>query len=294
MEIRLLNYFLAVAREENITRAAETLHIAQPSLSKQLMELERELGKQLLVRGKRKVTLTEDGILLRRRAEEIVALLAKTERELRTDASVQGEVSIGGMPTRDILGAAAKLRQAHPGVRFHFYASDANDVAERLDHGSLDFAVLLTPVDDVKYESFPLAESSRWGVILPAAHPFSQKEAVTKEMLCALPLVLHHREGLQRGIASWAGTEPESLRIAATYNVVNGDPSEFVRSGLGCFLTTENHLASVQEADLCFRPLEPPLFVHHALVWKRHKTSEKAAGAFLDEVRKSVPAPERD
>ena len=144
MEIRLLNYFLAVAREENITRAAETLHIAQPSLSKQLMELERELGKQLLVRGKRKVTLTEDGILLRRRAEEIVALLAKTERELRTDASVQGEVSIGGMPTRDILGAAAKLRQAHPGVRFHFYASDANDVAERLDHGSLDFAVLLT------------------------------------------------------------------------------------------------------------------------------------------------------
>ena len=286
MDIRVLRYFLAVAREENITRAAETLHIAQPSLSRQLMELEEELGKQLLVRGKRKVTLTEDGILLRKRAEEIVALLERTETELRSDISIEGEVAIGGMPTKQILSAAAALRKAHPDVRFRFYASDANDVSEKLDHGSLDFAVLLTPVDMVKYESFPLTDSSRWGVVLPIEHEQARIAAVTKEDLRALPLIVHQREGLQREIASWAKTEPEKLNISATYNVVNGDPTEFVRSGLGCFLTTENHLASVYAPDICFRPLDPPLFVHHALVWKRHTILGKAAIAFLEQIRK--------
>lgn len=285
MDIRLLRYFLAVAREENITRAAETLHIAQPSLSKQLMELEDELGKQLLVRGKRKITLTEDGILLRKRAEEIVALLEKTENELRSDASVEGEIAIGGMPTKQLLSAAAKLRKKHPGVQFRFYASDANDVTEKLDHGSLDFAVLLTPVDEVKYESFPLSDSSRWGVILPIDHAQAQRAIVTREELRALPLIVHQRTGLQREIASWAKTEPEKLNISATYNVVTGDPSEFVRSGLGYFLATENHLASVCAPDICFRPLEPPLLVHHALVWKRHTILGNAASAFLEQIR---------
>ena len=197
MDIRLLRYFLAVAREENITRAAENLHIAQPSLSKQLMELENEVGKQLLVRGKRKITLTEDGILLRKRAEEIVALLEKTEAELRSGTSVQGEVSIGGMPTKQILSAAAEVRKAHPEVQFRFYASDATDVTEKLDHGSLDFAVLLTPVDEVKYESVVLGEFYRWGVMLPAKHISAKKSAVTREDLRSMTLVMHHRVGLQ-------------------------------------------------------------------------------------------------
>ena len=287
MDIRLLRYFLAVAREENITRAAETLHIAQPSLSKQLMELENELGKQLLIRGKRKITLTEDGILLRKRAEEIVALLEKTETELRSDTAIEGEVSIGGMPTRQILSAAAALRKTHRGVRFSFYASDATDVAEKLDHGSLDFAVLLSPVDEVKYDSFDLQDFFRWGVILPADHICARKAAVTREELRGLPLVMHRREGLQREIASWAKSEPEDLNISATYNVVNGDPSDFVRNGLGCFLTTENHFTS-GEPDICFRPLEPPLLVHPVLVRKRHAVLGKAASAFLEQIVKTA------
>lgn len=289
MDIRLLRYFLAVAREENITRAAENLHIAQPSLSKQLMELENEVGKQLLVRGKRKITLTEDGILLRKRAEEIVALLEKTEAELRSGTSVQGEVSIGGMPTKQILSAAAEVRKAHPEVRFRFYASNATDVTEKLDHGSLDFAVLLTPVDEVKYESVVLGEFYRWGVMLPAKHISAKKSAVTPEDLRSMTLVMHHRVGLQHEIAVWAETEPESLNIAATYNVVNGDPSEFVRSGLGCLLTTENHITSLHDPDICFLPLDPPLLVNHALVWKRHCVMGKAAGVFLDEIRRAEP-----
>lgn len=289
MDIRLLRYFLAVAREENITRAAENLHIAQPSLSKQLMELENEVGKQLLVRGKRKITLTEDGILLRKRAEEIVALLEKTEAELRSGTSVQGEVSIGGMPTKQILSAAAEVRKAHPEVQFRFYASDATDVTEKLDHGSLDFAVLLTHVDEVKYESVVLGEFYRWGVMLPAKHISAKKSAVTREDLRSMTLVMHHRVGLQHEIAVWAETEPESLNIAATYNVVNGDPSEFVRSGLGCLLTTENHITSLHDPDICFLPLDPPLLVNHALVWKRHSVMGKAAGVFLDEIRRAEP-----
>ena len=140
MDVRMLRYFLAVAREETITKAAETLHIAQPSLSKQIMELERELGKTLVVRGKRKVTLTEDGAFLRKRAEEIVALVEKTEREISSDAKeLSGEVAIGGTASKSVLRAAALLREKHPGVQFHFYSGDAMDVEERLTHGTLDF-----------------------------------------------------------------------------------------------------------------------------------------------------------
>lgn len=164
MEIRELRYFLAVAREENITRAAERLHIAQPSLSKQLMELEKKLGKQLLIRGKRKITLTEEGILLRKRAEEIVELVEKTEHEIRYDPEeTLGDIYIGGSISESVLSAAAELRKKYSGIRFHFYSGDAMDVAERLDHGSLDFAVMLEPVDNIKYDFLSLPDGSEWG-----------------------------------------------------------------------------------------------------------------------------------
>lgn len=286
MDIRLLRYFLAVAREENITRAAESLHIAQPSLSKQLTNLEQELGKKLLIRGKRKITLTEDGILLRRRADEIVALLEKTEREISSDISkISGKIAIGGTSTRTILQSAAALRAKAPDVQFHFYSSDATDVAERLDHGSLDFAILLEPVDTLKYEYISLPDSSRWGLLMASDCPFAKKRSVQRDELCALPLVLHRRTGLQRKIAIWAQTELEQLNIAATYNVVNGSPVNFVKSGLGCFLTTEDLLAPELDKSVCFRPLKPPLITHYALVWKRYPVFSKAAEAFLAEVK---------
>ncbi len=153
MDIRVLKYFVAVAKVGNISRAAESLHIAQPSLSKQLIELENELGKQLLVRGKRKVTLTDSGTLLLKRAEEILALFDKAQQEVRCDeGTIGGRVSIGGIATYAVLSATAALRKDHPQVTFDFYSGDANDVTQRLDHGSLDFAVLLEPVDALKYE----------------------------------------------------------------------------------------------------------------------------------------------
>ena len=282
MEVRLLRYFLAVAREENITRAAESLHISQPSLSKQLMEFEQAIGKQLLIRGKRKITLTEQGVLLRKRADEILSLVEKTERELNADATqISGEVAIGGNPTASVLKAAARLRAVHPSICFQFYSSDATDVQERLKHGSLDFSVFLEPIDTMQYEYVSLPDSSRWGLLLPANHTLAKKGVIRKEDLPTIPLVFHRRAGLQRIVSRWAETEIENLNVAATYNVINGSPEKFVKSGLGCYLTTEDLLPSKLDEALCFCPLEPPLEIGYALVWKRHAVLSKAADAFL-------------
>lgn len=205
MDVRVLRYFLAVAREENITRAAESLHMAQPSLSKQIMELEAELGRQLFIRGKRRITLTQDGILLRKRAEEIVALVDKTEQEIRGNhETLSGKISIGGTPGKRILETAAALRKKHPELVFEFYSSDATDVTERLDQGSLDFAVLLEPVDALKYEYISLGEMAHWGLLMPEDSPLAEKPVVEKADLCRVPLVLHRRAGLQRELAHWA------------------------------------------------------------------------------------------
>lgn len=289
MDIRLLRYFLAVAREENITKAAESLHISQPSLSKQIMELEQEIGKKLLIRGKRQVTLTDEGILLRKRADEIVKLLEKTERDLSANApDLSGEVTIGGTPTKTVLNAAAKLREDNPDVRFQFYSSDAIDVLEKLEHGSLDFSIHLEPIDTVKYKYISLHDSSRWGLLMMKNCELAKKERIEKSDILSVPLIFHRRAGLQRLILRWAETEIENFNIAATYNIVNGSPSRFVRSGLGCFLSTEDQLPEQLDESVCFRPLEPPLEIHYALIWKRYAALSKAAEAFIEKVRRII------
>ena len=285
MDIRVLRYFLTVAREENITRAAESLHITQPSLSKQLLELEQDLGKQLIVRGKRKLTLTDDGVLLRKRAEEIVALLEKTEQELSADTALGGKISIGGLPGKRVLQAAAELRAEHPDVSFDFYSGDACEIIERLDHGSLDFAVLLEPVDGVKYDYVSLGERARWGLIMPDNCELAMKPAIKREDLCNVPLILHKRVGLQRTIEHWAQTDLDHMNVAATYNVLNGDPAALVRSGLGYVLIPDDHLPGQLGSGLCFRRLEPPLESSHALIRKRHAVLTKPAEAFLEKVK---------
>lgn len=282
MDIRVLKYFVAVAKEGNISRAAESLHIAQPSLSKRLIELESELGKQLLVRGKRKVTLTDNGQLLLKRAEEIIALFDKTQQEVSCDeAAISGMLSIGGLPTQSVLAAAANLRKFHPLVTLDFYSSDAADVTQRLDHGSLDFAVLLEPVDTVKYEYHSLPERAYWGLLMPQTCALAQKEFVEKEDLLTVSLILHSRIGLQHAITHWAQTGIEQLQIAATYNILSGDPLAYVRSGLGCLLTSNNQMPANLGPDLCFKPLSPCLALQYALVWKRYAILSKSAQAFL-------------
>ena len=285
MEIRELRYFLAVAREENITRAAQSLHIAQPSLSKQLMELEKKLDKQLLIRGKKKITLTEEGAILRKRAEEIVELVEKTEHEISYDfEELSGDIYIGGSTSETILSVAADLRREYPDVRFHFYSGDAQDVSERLNHGSLDFAVMLEPVDNIKYEFVSLLDCSQWGVLMNKSDALAAKKALTNEDIKSIPLIMHQRIGLQNEIAHWAGTSTESLNIAATYNVVHGSPIPFVKHGLGYFLTARYLLAPELDTAVCFLPLEPELPTRLALVWKKHAVFSKVAEAFYGRI----------
>ena len=285
MDIRVLKYFVTVAKEENISRAAESLHIAQPSLSKQLIELERELGKQLLIRGKRKTTLTASGNLLLKRAEEIITLFDKTQQELSCEESaIRGKISIGGMMTRTILSAAAGLRKKYPETCFDFYSGDAADVTQRLDHGSLDFAVLLKPVDTMRYEYTDLESSSCWGLLMPKACSLAQKHFIEKEDLCSVPLIFHSRVGLQREITHWAKTSTEHLNIVASYNILSGNFLEYVSNGLGCLLTSREHLPHNIDNGFCFKELHPRLNLSYALAWKRSAVLSKPAQAFLKQV----------
>ena len=289
MEFRELRYFLAVAREENITRAAESLHIAQPSLSKQLMELEKKLGKKLLIRGKKKITLTEEGVLLRKRAEEIVELVEKTEQEISYRfEEVAGDIYIGGSISESVLAVAAELRNTYSGIFFHFYSGDAVDVSERLNHGSLDFAVMLEPVDNIKYDFISLPDSSQWEILMKKSDPLAAKNVLTKEDIKELPLIMHQRIGLQNEIAHWAGTDSENLHIVATYNVVHGSPVPFVMQGLGYFLTTRDLLAPTLDPEVCFLPLNPKLSTRLALVWKKHAVFSKAAEAFIRTIKQKI------
>ena len=278
-------YHVIITRKEESRWTFACFAIFQPSLSKQLTALEREFGKPLMIRGKRKITLTEEGVLLRRRAEEVVALMEKTEREISAASQVSGEVAIGGGPTRTILAAAASTRAAHPDVRFQFYGGDATDVLERLEHGSLDFAVCLEPVDAMRYEYITLPESAHWGVLMMADDPHAAKNCVQQADLADMPLIFHRRAGLQRLITRWAGQELAALDIAATYNITSGSPVKFVRSGLGNYLTTEDQLPAPLAPDVCFRPLDPPLTLRYALAWNRYAVFSKAAEAFLKAMR---------
>lgn len=291
MDIRVLTYFLAVAREGTITRAAESLHIAQPSLSKQLMELEDELGKQLFIRGKRKITLTNEGLLLRRRAEDIVALVEKTKRDIASDDTyLSGEISIGGNIPQTLLQAISSIQKQYPHISFALYCGDAIDVMAHLNHGNLDFAVLLQPIDTIKYTYIPLPDTAVWGILMRNDSPFAQQSVIQSADIQQIPLIFHRRIGLQQRIADWAHTDIDRLHIAATYNVTNGSPCTFVQHGIGNFLITRDLLPHTLEPNLVFRPLAPTLAVRYNLTWKRQNIFSPPAALFLKKVRSLLAA----
>ena len=289
MEIRLLRYFLATAREENITRAAENLHITQPSLSKQLMELENNLGKKLFIRGKRKLTLTEEGLILRKRAEEILELVEKTEREISTETQeISGEISIGGMITDSVLDTATKISRINSRIKFNFYSADAVDVIERLEHGSIDFAILIYPVDTVKFDSFLLPDRSQWGLLIKQDHKLAHNSFITNEDLRNCPLIMHRRVGIQQEIAAKIQINLNELNVVATYNVLQRGPEFFAKSGLGCVITTRDTIASENDDETCFIPILPEITNQYCLVWKRSTSFSKVAKLFIDELKQSL------
>ena len=213
MEIRVLRYYLAVARELNITRAAESLHISQPSLSKQMMDLEDQIGKKLFIRGKRKIELTEDGVLLKKRAEEIVELVQKTVDEMSQNTHVlSGDLYLGGTTTKKILKETAMLIEKYPNIQLHFYSNDAVDISERLQHGLLDFAVMLEPIDTTKFNYLSLNDKTKWGVLMKKESPYSKLDTITPQELKTMPLILHQRLGLRERLAHWAQIDLKDLK----------------------------------------------------------------------------------
>ena len=283
MEIRVLRYFLAVAREESISGAAEHLHVTQPTLSRQLMDLEEELGKKLFHRGNRKITLTEEGMLLRKRAEEIVDLVEKTESELSaTEGAINGDIYIGGGETdamRMIARIAKELCEEHPGIRYHLYSGNADDVTERIDKGLLDFGILIGASGMSKYDSIHLPAADTWGVLMRMDSPLAAKESVVPEDLWDLPLISSRQTLVSNQLSEWFHRDYEKLNIVATYNLVY-NASLMVDEGIGYALCLDKLVNMTGGSNLCFRALNPTLESKLDIVWKKYQVFSKAAECF--------------
>ena len=290
MEMRALENFLAVAREQNITAAAESLHISQPALSTQLKAMETELGKQLLIRGvkgSRKVMLTEEGMILRKRAEEILSLMRRTEEEIAgSNETIAGNVFIGTGETeivRLFARIAKKLQQKYPDIRYHISSGNAEHVLEYLDKGLIDFGLLFTEIDTQKYEAIPVPIKDTWGVLMRKDSPLAQKETICPKDLWDKPLIVSHQKGDDAYLNQWLGREESELNIVATYNLVF-NASLLVDEGLGYALCYDK-LVNTQGSNLCFRPFSPRLDAYGFIVWKKYQVFSKAANIFLQNLR---------
>ena len=290
MELRVLQYFLAVAKEQNISAAAQSLHLTQPTLSRQLKELEEQLGKQLMIRGNRKITLTEEGMLLRKRAEEILDLVGRTEKEvMQSGDTISGDIYIGTGETdgmRQIAKTANILQQSYPNIHFHIVSGDAMDVCERLDKGLLDFGILLGDIDKVKYNYIELPMKDTWGVLMCCNSPLAKKKYISPEDLWDKPLILSRQVDNKSDLYRWLKKEPNELYTVATYNLIY-NASLMVDEGMGYAFALDK-LINTTGSTLCFRPLKPQLKLGMYLVWKKYQTFSKAAELFLENLQKTL------
>lgn len=288
MELKNLTTFLAVAEKETISAAAKHLHLSQPSLSRQLMDLEKELGVTLFTRGNRKITLTEDGLLFRKRAEEIVELLEKTRSEfLSPRDTIAGNVSIGAGETYviQLLGAIIKEVQAeYPNIKFHFYSGNADEVKERLDKGLLDFGVVISPADVKKYHSLRLPAKDTWGMLMRKDSPLAVKEVITPKDLWDVPLITSRQSLVSSELSKWLKKDLKKLTVVATYNLVY-NASKLVEEGVGYGLTLDKLVNFAPDSPLCFRKLSPALESNLDVIWKNTQVFSKASGLFLERMK---------
>lgn len=285
MELRVLKYFLAVAREENITKAAALLHLTQPTLSRQLMQLEEELGVQLFRRSRYHIELTEDGMLLRRRAQELVDLAEKTTREFTMrETELMGEIAIGAGETRSmsfLSRAMVSFRERYPKVTFRIFSATADDVKERLDTGLLDMGLLTEPVDVGRYAFCRMKERDRWGVLVRLDSPLAGLDSVTPDDLEQAPLIISGRERVQRELANWFGDRWERLQIAASFNLIL-NAANMVRYGVGTALSFDLNFSF---DDLRFIPLSPTMDTGTVLVWKKDLVLTPVVEAFHQHIK---------
>lgn len=291
MEIRELKYFLAIARAQSISKAAEILFITQPSLSRQMQNLEKEIGKQLFIRGNKKITLTETGILLRKRAEEILALYEKTQTEILTPSeSISGDIFIGGGESyaiETIAKIAKKLQTDNPNVTFHLFSGDANDVTEKLDKGLIDFGILVEPADITKYDYLRLPLKDTWGVLMRKDSLLAEKEFITPDDLHNVPIIRSEQTMKRNALFDWFQKDADSMNVVATYNLLY-NASVFVKQGLGYAFGLDRIINTTNDSELTFRPLNPMIETSLVIVWKKYQIFSKPAEKFLELLKENL------
>lgn len=284
IETRLLHYFLTVARERNITNAAKALHITQPTLSRQMALLEEEIGAKLFVRDSRPLSLTDEGLLLRRRAEEILELIEKAEMEISTqEEQVEGTVSIGCgelASAKLLTELTANFSQQHSRVVFDVYTANADQIKRRMDDGLTDIGLLLEPVDMERYEYIRMPVKERWAALMPSGVPLAKREHVTAKDLAEIPVIMPSRQKVHDEVASWFGSYYEKLQVIGVSNL-STNAALMVCSGLGYALIIEGALPFLEQSEVCMVPLYPELTATSVLAWKRGQPFSTAANRFL-------------
>ncbi|MGG3572242.1 LysR family transcriptional regulator [Bacillus gobiensis] len=292
MEFRVLRYFLTVAREGSMTAAADFLHITQPTLSRQLKDLEEELGKKLFIRSSHSIILTDEGMLLRKRAEEIVDMVGKIEAEFSSmEETISGDVYIGGGETqamKQIARVVRDLQLSYTNIRYHLYSGNEDDVTERLDKGLLDFGILIQPADLSKYNYINIPAKDVWGVVMRKDSPLAFKDTIQAVDLLNVPLICSRQAIKQtfskNEFADWFGEDFDKLNIVTTYNLAY-NAAIMVEEGIGYAVVLDKIVNTSSESNLCFRPLEPRLESGLNIVWKKHQVFSAAADMFLKEIQ---------
>lgn len=284
MELRVLQYFLAVTREQSISGAAESLHLSQPTLSRQLKDMEEELGKQLFIRSNRKITLTDEGMILRKRAEEIMELVKKTEDEITlSDESIAGDITVGAGETdgvRFLAKAAQTIQKDYPLIHFHIISGDKASVTEDLDRGLIDFGLLFGDIDASKYEHLKVPFHDSFGVLMRRDSPLAEKKAIVPEDLWDKPLIVSRQSIHDSALHTLLGCGQEKLNIVASYNLLfNG--SLMVDEGMGYAICFDKIINVTGNSNLCFRPLSPKIEAGMHIVWKKYQVFTKAAEKYL-------------
>ena len=293
MELRVLRYFLAVVREENILRASEVLHITQPSLSRQLAQLEEELRVKLFERGNRKITLTDAGRLLHRRAEEMVALADKTEHEfleLNGGDDISGLISVGGGEISAVSELAKVIKtfsEKYPNINFNFYSGNADNIKEQIDKGLLDFGLLLEPVEIDKYDYLRMPVKEYWVVVVPKDSPLVGKEYVTPQDLQDKPLIMPSRDRVKSELANWFGAACSELNVFSSNNLIN-NAAKLVEQGLGYALAVHGAVSMYGNDKVCIKRLYPDLVSTSVIAWKKHQPMGVASAKFLNHIRMSL------
>lgn len=289
MELRVLKYFLTIAREENITRAAAILHVSQPSLSRQIMQLEESLGVALFKRSNHRITLTDEGQLLFRRAQEIVALTDKTEKELMQNKdAISGEIAIGCGETKNMAYLSQRMvsfREKYPEVTFQIYTAIADDVKEHIDNGVLDFGLMLEPVEISKYNFIRLPLKEKWCVLMKKNSPLAKKERIEPADLVDVPLMIAKRKSVRNELENWFGKYYDNLNIVATCNLSYSNRSIMVENNVGVALV---HDFENSNENLCLRPLFPEIENKSVLVWKKNQVFSPASMKFIELIKNDI------